>query len=367
MADDRDAAMFKEVSGGYVFRAQNPWVFGRAKHYLVNDSQKAQLTAAAVRSPFLFWIALVGLIGAFTAMLSWISGHDDPTVGDAVILLALIPLAIYGALVLSIYSSSRRLGPLLVDLPLTDQRITVAELREVALKASSLPQFLILAASQAVLSAVFLLLAVQNADGNIASVFNGGTSLVYAVAGVISALSAVSLLLVALNKFKNRQKQALPSTASFGKTLLAAICLGVSVASLGLVIKTGERSRETAVIQNRLQSLRERTDKAQIPSRQASLKARTAANSARMSTLIAKLNALAIICETVAAPDGQSRPEEALCRAQALKEKENTEQEILATRKESEALRQENAAIEQEIVSIRMEIDSIQSELKANR
>ena len=38
-------ALFMKVDEGWVYRAPNPWVFGDCPHYLVNDEQKAQLTA----------------------------------------------------------------------------------------------------------------------------------------------------------------------------------------------------------------------------------------------------------------------------------------------------------------------------------
>jgi hypothetical protein len=38
-----EAALFKQVGGGWVFQAPNPWVFGRTSRYLVNETQKAEL------------------------------------------------------------------------------------------------------------------------------------------------------------------------------------------------------------------------------------------------------------------------------------------------------------------------------------
>ena len=79
MADNREAIMFKKVPEGYLFRAPNPWLFGRARFYLVNDAQKAQLLAiVTARSQAVFWVALVALIGASTAALAYGFGHDVP-------------------------------------------------------------------------------------------------------------------------------------------------------------------------------------------------------------------------------------------------------------------------------------------------
>jgi hypothetical protein len=36
-------ASFKQVPGGYVFRAPNPKVFGRSDHYLVDEAQRDKI------------------------------------------------------------------------------------------------------------------------------------------------------------------------------------------------------------------------------------------------------------------------------------------------------------------------------------
>ena len=68
MADNREATMFKQVPDGYVFRALNPFVFGRARFYLVNEAQKAQLLAiiTARNTAMYFWLVVLVLIAAGT-------------------------------------------------------------------------------------------------------------------------------------------------------------------------------------------------------------------------------------------------------------------------------------------------------------
>ena len=64
------SVMFKPVAGGWVYRAPNPWVFGDAPHYLVNDAQKVQIEAIIVpRRPVLFGAMLVGGIVAWVFAL----------------------------------------------------------------------------------------------------------------------------------------------------------------------------------------------------------------------------------------------------------------------------------------------------------
>jgi hypothetical protein len=59
-------------------------------------------------------IALIGLIFSATMILAHAS---EPTAGDAVVLLGLVPFCIYGALVISIWPVARRLEPVLARLP----------------------------------------------------------------------------------------------------------------------------------------------------------------------------------------------------------------------------------------------------------
>src|SRR5258705_6762812 len=145
MSDSREATMFKPVSDGYVFRAPNPWVFGRPRFYRANEVQKAQLLAIVTsRSQSVFWVALLVLVGASVALLAYASGHDDPTVSDAIIMLALIPVWIYAALLISIRPMARRLQPVLADLAPTDEQITSAEVSLAMRNSMSLRQCLLL-------------------------------------------------------------------------------------------------------------------------------------------------------------------------------------------------------------------------------
>ena len=81
-----EAMLFKPVAGAFIYRAPNPWIFGRADHYIVDAQQKAELLdMLAARSPMLslaVFVAGVLLWGAAIGTLRWaLSGHDDPTVG----------------------------------------------------------------------------------------------------------------------------------------------------------------------------------------------------------------------------------------------------------------------------------------------
>ena len=140
MADHREAIMFKKGPDGYVFRAPNPWVLGRKRFYLVNEAEKTKLLAViTARSQAVFWVTFVTLISASTAALAYFSGHNNPTTRDFVIMLALLPVWLYAAALVSIRPTARRLQPLLAGLPRTEQRITAADMRR-AVRKLVLPQ-----------------------------------------------------------------------------------------------------------------------------------------------------------------------------------------------------------------------------------
>ena len=139
------SVMFKPVAGGWVYRAPNPWVFGDAPHYLVNDAQKAQIEAVIIpRRPVLFGVLLVAGIVAWVFALAgivWaISGHDDPTTADVIAIAVLVAISLVAAVPLANWIQRRRLEPILAGLPITQERITFAEMRENARTATPFRQ-----------------------------------------------------------------------------------------------------------------------------------------------------------------------------------------------------------------------------------
>lgn len=137
--------MFKRVTGGWVYRAPNPGVFGDAPHYLVNDEQKAQIEAIIVpRRPVLFGTMLVAVIFAWVFALVglvWvISGHNEPTTADVIAITVLVVVSLVAAVLLANWTQRRRLRPVLAGLPLTQERITLAEIRKSAETATPFKQ-----------------------------------------------------------------------------------------------------------------------------------------------------------------------------------------------------------------------------------
>ena len=131
--DQVRSLLFKQVAGGFVFRAPNPKVFGRSDHYLVDEAQRDQIVAIiAPRRPVLLlalWIAAFFLaLGAAVVALLVFVPHYPVTV--FVVQAVAMLLAVILALHLSASRKLRRLQPILAGAPQTDQRITIAEIRQ---------------------------------------------------------------------------------------------------------------------------------------------------------------------------------------------------------------------------------------------
>jgi hypothetical protein len=371
MADHREAIMFKKGPDGYVFRAPNPWVLGRKRFYLVNEAEKTKLLAViTARSQAVFWVTFVTLISASTAAYAYFSGHNNPTTRDFVIMLALLPVWLYAAALVSIRPTARRLQPLLAGLPRTEQRITAADMRRAVRKTVSFRQYFMLGVSQAIMSVALILLALDKTEGGRVSVFEDGGAFIFVFSAVVFVVSALSFLAAALDKARRKQAEPQPGNRSFKSLLLPIFCLVVSIALLGLVVtnilRTSERHLQASLIEGRLETLKARMDGSLIRSRQESLKVRTAANRARISELLAKLNQATDKCEPATAPDDPAQLESIkTCREFAGKEQLTIRGELEAARAESEAIQQDSSVLQKEIDAIRTQVDALQKEIKA--
>jgi uncharacterized membrane-anchored protein YhcB (DUF1043 family) len=284
-------------------------------------------------------------------------------------MLALLPVWLYAAALVSIRPTARRLQPLLAGLPRTDQRITAADMRRAVRKTVSFRQYFMLGVSQAIMSVALILLALDKTEGGRVSVFEDGGAFIFVFSAVVFVVSALSFLAAALDKARRKQAEQ-PANRSFKSLLLPIICLVVSIALLGLVVtnilRTSERHLQASLIEGRLETLKARMDGSLIRSRQESLKVRTAANRARISELLAKLNQATDKCEPATAPDDPAQLESIkTCREFAGKEQLTIRGELEAARAESEAIQQDSSVLQKEIDAIRTQIDALQKEIKA--
>jgi hypothetical protein len=118
-----EAATFKQMENGYVY--SNPWYIGPSRRYLVNEAQKAAITA---RMQQLRWVmpfgAILGLFaGLIVAAVVQSMVKPGPMVWDirwfALMLAVVAPIMAIAYLFLV-----RKLRPLIAGLPPTRERVT---------------------------------------------------------------------------------------------------------------------------------------------------------------------------------------------------------------------------------------------------
>ena len=128
------AMLFKPVSGGFIYRAPNPWIFGPENHYIVNEQQRAELLGILVSPRPVLRLAVVvaGVLlwGLAMGAAGWaFSGHQDPTVSDTVIMIVMTFAVLFLAVHLAIRNKLRRVQPILAAATNTTAAITSAEIR----------------------------------------------------------------------------------------------------------------------------------------------------------------------------------------------------------------------------------------------
>ncbi len=207
---DSKSALFKPaLGGGWIFRAPSPWLFGDVPHYLVNDAQKAQIGTILERRLKPALLATVLILAIFgwvfaASSLVWAlgSGQDNPTAGDiiAMVLLIVTPIAI--ALPLTGWIQRRRLQPVLKDLPLTTERISLAEVNQSMKNVSTVKQSLLACIVSVVacvggLSAAGMRLAAKHG-------FLDGQMMVWTFVAIVFAFQAVRWYRIILTKVGER-------------------------------------------------------------------------------------------------------------------------------------------------------------------
>jgi hypothetical protein len=131
------AAFFKPTAHGWIFRAPNPWIFGRPTHYVVNDAQRAQIIAEMTRKqPIALVLGLVTLIGAWIAIFSaarWFGyGFEQPTVLELLFMLTLIVAPVFAAIAINAAAMRKRISAFVASAPETQETITYREMRATA-------------------------------------------------------------------------------------------------------------------------------------------------------------------------------------------------------------------------------------------
>jgi hypothetical protein len=127
--------IFKPVPGGYVYCAPDR-VFGPSRCYLVNEAQKAEIIALTTpRRPILWQVMLWLVFTLFvlaTVLIMWaVTGHDDPTPADGLLIVLMVIVEAAVGLVLLRSRTLHRLRPVLADLSPTNERITPSDVQQI--------------------------------------------------------------------------------------------------------------------------------------------------------------------------------------------------------------------------------------------
>lgn len=137
------ALLFKPTSGGWVYRAPNPWVFGSRTHCLVNDAQKAQieeiLKARKLRNYILLG-ALLFVVWTVQVITGFSTGgrHFGLSTALEVLVMSLLVL-VPGIAAVSILATLqlRRLRRVLAGASMTDEKITRRDIRAIVARQQS--------------------------------------------------------------------------------------------------------------------------------------------------------------------------------------------------------------------------------------
>jgi hypothetical protein len=131
-----EASAFRQTSNGFIIRVPSLWVIGKSRHYLASEAQKNEIVARVKRGrkrslllAFLLWLVV---FAGFVAGEAFLTGHDDPTVRDTIVM---IVFALFSLLLFLNFWYVLLLQPSLRLLTPTNERITLAE-RRTALRAA---------------------------------------------------------------------------------------------------------------------------------------------------------------------------------------------------------------------------------------
>lgn len=120
--DGMQELSFKPVTGGYLYRAPSPWLFGPTQHYVVTEEQKAALAVhhrAMLRQAF--WLII--MMGALAAPLASLF---PPTQG-----ISFISASIFVGLTIGFFLNGllvRKVNPIIAGLTPSADRITQRDL-----------------------------------------------------------------------------------------------------------------------------------------------------------------------------------------------------------------------------------------------
>lgn len=240
---ENSSLLFKQVPDGYVFRAPNPRIFGRADHYLVGESQKAEicaiLTGLSLRRPHLV------LTAWFTALLLglviFINFVAEAGTGGLVVFIGFMTAGIVLPPLYALHRyASRQLQGLqliLANAPRTDQQITLADIRSGVNKAQSFKQVALAAGLTGMTCLGLACTAVLQRNHKLA-VYEDPLALQYLIYMIMFGLMTAASVRNAWNKIEPTPALQ-PSTLTLPAGNLRARLLVSTLTLLGLLVATG--------------------------------------------------------------------------------------------------------------------------------
>lgn len=245
-SDMRNSVLFfKQVPEGYVFRAPNPWLFGRADHYLVSEAQRDEIgailfprrPARALALYLAIWIGIALTLLAGLAGIVYFASDHLSVAGNIVMVGAAVAgtlLLLFGLVQFSARRNLRRLAPILAGAQRTDHQITNAEMRDAARKRMSLKQSWLTAVAFGSVSLLALAALVFDRDQKLAF-FSDGHSVGPMFQIIVFGLMATIGFRTALRK-SEQQESASPNKASILARWPRQVVLGSALALLGLAL-----------------------------------------------------------------------------------------------------------------------------------
>lgn len=137
-------SLFKEMPGGFIYRARHPWLFGPGTHYFVTVVQREEILArseepSATRAAV--WMVALIVVALVVSLLfiSYRHGYQLESLfaSDVAIVMSATLVAMLVAIKITLNPMIKSLEPLLATLPKSEQKISLYEYRTSLMKVST--------------------------------------------------------------------------------------------------------------------------------------------------------------------------------------------------------------------------------------
>ncbi len=244
---ENSSFLFKPFAEGYVFRAPNPRVFGRANHYLVSESQKAEISTVmgglTLRRPYL--VLTTWFIALLLGLIVFINFATDVDTGIAglVILTGVMIASVVLPPAYALYWYANRqlkaLQAILATASRTDQQITLADIRAGINKAQSFKQAALAAGLSGMMCLGFAVALVLFRNHKL-PIYTDPLAIQFLVSVIIFGVMSATNIRNVWTKIETTAApqpglQALPKPNLRARLMASALTLAVLLAATGVV------------------------------------------------------------------------------------------------------------------------------------